>query len=294
MPDRPWDKWYFGDWQSDPKVGMCSLAARGLWVEMLAIMHFANPRGHLLVNGQVPTDAQLAALARAPADQIPTLVDELESAGVFSRTRAGVIYSRRMTKKEKHRKDGAKSAKEGRLPGSRRSKQAAENKENSKPPPGVAGRVVDQPPSTQRLEARDKTITGPPPSSDRRDPGSGGGLVAKRFIELRSQHFPNESRLPAPTLTIEAEAASLLGDGGTPELLIEVLGRQMARTVARGGNAPRSLAAYHLSLEDEIRKFEAGANVGTGGARAGFSPAGEDPPDVKAGKERLAARGLPS
>jgi hypothetical protein len=64
-------------------------------------MHDANPYGHLLVNGQSPTDAQLGVLAGCPSEQIPDLLGELETAGVFSRTRAGVIYSRKMSRMAK-------------------------------------------------------------------------------------------------------------------------------------------------------------------------------------------------
>ena len=36
---RPWMKWYPADWRSDPGLRMCSFAARGLWADLLALMH---------------------------------------------------------------------------------------------------------------------------------------------------------------------------------------------------------------------------------------------------------------
>lgn len=98
---NPWIKFYTGDWRSDPALRMCSMAARGLWIEMICLMHEANPYGHLLVKGHSPTEAQLAVLAGAPSDQIAALLGELEAAGIFSRTRTGVIYSRKMTRMAK-------------------------------------------------------------------------------------------------------------------------------------------------------------------------------------------------
>lgn len=95
MGSNSWFKFYPSDWRGDPKLRICSLAARGLWIEMLAIMHEANPRGHLLVNDTAPNDAQLAILTGAPAN-IGELISELERANVFSRKKSGVIYSRRM------------------------------------------------------------------------------------------------------------------------------------------------------------------------------------------------------
>ncbi|MBL3563018.1 hypothetical protein [Rhodovulum sulfidophilum] len=97
----PWLKFYTSDWRSDPGLRMCGLAARGLWVEMICLMHEATPYGHLLVNGQSPTDAQLGVLVGAAPDQITAMLGELEAAGVFSRTRAGVIYSRKLTRMAK-------------------------------------------------------------------------------------------------------------------------------------------------------------------------------------------------
>ena len=110
---NPWMKFYPSDWRSDPKVRLCSMAARGLWIEMLALMHEAEPRGHLIVSGQRPTDTQLSVLTGCPTDQLPDLLGELDSAGVFSKTQKGVIYSRRMTRDEKRAQNARKNGKNG-------------------------------------------------------------------------------------------------------------------------------------------------------------------------------------
>ena len=110
---RPFMKFYPSDWRSDPQLRMCGLSARGLWMEMLTLMHEAQPYGHLLISGNAPTDAQLGVLVGAPPAQIPDLLRELETAGVFSRTRAGVIYSRRMTRDEKRAQTAKKNGEKG-------------------------------------------------------------------------------------------------------------------------------------------------------------------------------------
>lgn len=109
----PWLKFYPTDWRSDPKLRMCGLPARGLWIEMISIMHEATPYGHLLVSGRAPTDTQLAVLVGSPPAQIPELLGELEAAGVFSRTGKGVIYSRRMTRVAKKSAIARKNGKNG-------------------------------------------------------------------------------------------------------------------------------------------------------------------------------------
>jgi hypothetical protein len=91
----PWLKFYPSDWRADPALRMCSIAARGLWMEMLCIMHEAAPRGCLLVNGQPVSDRQLASLCGCSDREIKTLLRELKSAGVCSEDN-GVVYSRRM------------------------------------------------------------------------------------------------------------------------------------------------------------------------------------------------------
>lgn len=113
MSAQPWMKFYPTDWRSDPCLRMCSLGARGLWIEMIMLMHEATPYGHLLVAGRAPTDAQLAVLAGTSPDQISDLLGELESAAVFSRTTKGVIYSRRMTRDDKKARIARKNGSRG-------------------------------------------------------------------------------------------------------------------------------------------------------------------------------------
>lgn len=100
MTKNPWMKFYPADWRADPALRMCSLTARGLWIEMLAIMHEASPRGTLTINGNPIAIQQLAGLVNAPPENVQNLLAELESAGVFSRKRSGIIYSRRIERDE--------------------------------------------------------------------------------------------------------------------------------------------------------------------------------------------------
>lgn len=110
---EPWFKFYPTDWRADPALKMCSLAARGLWIEMLGFMHDAAQYGHLLVANRPPTDAQLAVLIGSTPAQISELLGELEAAAVFSRTRKGVIYSRKMVRDAKKAETARKNGKKG-------------------------------------------------------------------------------------------------------------------------------------------------------------------------------------
>ena len=97
---QPWLKFFPSDWRADPALRMCSLAARGLWIEMLCLMHEARPHGSLLVNGKPVTAAQLANLVGAGVAEVEGFLAELEEAGVFSRDADGALYSRRMRRDE--------------------------------------------------------------------------------------------------------------------------------------------------------------------------------------------------
>jgi len=106
-------KFYPSDWRAEPRLRNCSLLARGLWMEMLALMHESERYGHLLINGKPPTDRQLAVQAGATVDEVKTAIVELEAEGVFSRDRNGAIYSRRMIRDEKKAEHARKIGKKG-------------------------------------------------------------------------------------------------------------------------------------------------------------------------------------
>lgn len=70
-------------------------------MDMISLAHKATPYGHVLVNGNAPDVTILARIVGVGESECETLVQELETNGVFSRTRKGVIYSRRMVRDEK-------------------------------------------------------------------------------------------------------------------------------------------------------------------------------------------------
>ena len=118
MADRPTKRpafqWYPGDAQRDTALRACPLEARGLWREMLDLMHDGEPYGHLTAGGVAIDPPTLAGMAGITPRKCTALLHELERRGVFSRTPDGVIYSRRMVKDEHIR---AVRAQSGRLGG---------------------------------------------------------------------------------------------------------------------------------------------------------------------------------
>lgn len=96
---QPFIKWYPTDWRADPRLRMCGLAARGLWIELIGYMHEGEPYGYLTINDVGPEIEDIAALVGRPLGETRKALAELEARQVFSRdAEQGTIYSRRMVR----------------------------------------------------------------------------------------------------------------------------------------------------------------------------------------------------
>jgi hypothetical protein len=118
MPARPkyrprWMKFYPSDYESDPALRVCSLAAQGLWMRLLCLMHAGTPAGHLTVNGRPVTPEMTASIIGVPASEIKLLLAELSDNGVYSISEKGVIFSRRIVSDQKVYAAAVKNGKKG-------------------------------------------------------------------------------------------------------------------------------------------------------------------------------------
>jgi hypothetical protein len=138
----PWIKWYPADWRADPRLRMCSLAARGLWIEMLGYMHEGEPYGRFVINGRTPQPREIAALVGAPIKVVEKALEELRENGVFSVDDDGLAYSRRMVRDKARAEADRANGKGGGNPKLR----ARDNPDDAK--------GVNPPDKAQRLEAR--------------------------------------------------------------------------------------------------------------------------------------------
>ncbi len=104
---------YPGDWLRDDVSG-CSLSAQGLWLRMMILMHDSERYGHLCLNGSpIPPESISRRCGCDSLAQYETLLAELESARVPSRTNNGILFSRRMVKDDKKRRDARIYGKKG-------------------------------------------------------------------------------------------------------------------------------------------------------------------------------------
>lgn len=100
MSTRPSFQFYARDWLTCPELRRCSVAARGLWADMMAHAHFGTPYGHLMDNGVAYSTDEIARLCGVSPREAAKLIAELERNRVLSRTEdeQRAIYSRRMVR----------------------------------------------------------------------------------------------------------------------------------------------------------------------------------------------------
>jgi hypothetical protein len=96
----PYMKFYVRDWVGDQELRMVSLAARGLWLECLCIMHGAKRPGFLeSPNGNPIDDDQLARLIGTIKGSLAGLKAELLHHGIPSiEAETGIWFCRRMVR----------------------------------------------------------------------------------------------------------------------------------------------------------------------------------------------------
>lgn len=94
----PFLKVFPDNWQSSMSLRKCNLSARGLWLEMMLIMHKSDPYGCLISDGKPMTEGELATLIGIPYKKVHKAMLDLEKHRVFERNADGVIIGAKMIK----------------------------------------------------------------------------------------------------------------------------------------------------------------------------------------------------
>ena len=107
-------QFYPADWRKDPGIQSLGYFERGVWFEMLCLMHESTERGVLLLNG-IPMPADALANALGLDKQIlTTTLTKLTTYGVAKRRdEDGAIYNKRMVEDEKLNKVRREAGKKG-------------------------------------------------------------------------------------------------------------------------------------------------------------------------------------
>lgn len=166
MAKLPFVKFFPRDWMGDEKLRLCSVAARGLWIDMLCLMHSAHRRGYLqtATGSPLPLE-QIARVAGCTTDEATRLLSELKDAGVYDCSGDGTIYSRRMVREN----DISQARSANGHKGATKTNEFCRGKTSANGP--ANGSAKDRPSEAQRLRSsEDKNPTGgataePPPSA---------------------------------------------------------------------------------------------------------------------------------
>lgn len=175
---RPAFQFYPSDWRKDAALQSCSLAAQGLWINLMCIAHECEPYGHLLVNGKPMSSAQIGRLVGLSAKEADKLMAELADAGVSSTDAQGAIFSRRMVKDEMLREARADIGRANGAKGAEHGKKGAEHgAKGGRPPKQKAGEEPHQePPQEPRQNPlpSSSSSSSSPPSSEKEPPSPAG------------------------------------------------------------------------------------------------------------------------
>lgn len=99
---QPYLAFYVGDWLKDPAVTLCLPATRGVWIDLLCVMHEQDRSG--VITG---TREQLARLSRCSTVELASALDDLKNtktADVSERGGIVTLVNRRM-KRERNKRE---------------------------------------------------------------------------------------------------------------------------------------------------------------------------------------------
>ena len=171
---KPSFQFYPGDWRRDPNLQQNSLAARGLWQEILCIMHDQPERGIL----SLETEKNLWRLVGDKDSNVRRLLKELENSGVFSRDEKGRMFNRRMVRDTKLSLTRSACGSLGGNPNLvNQNSSNGLSKFEAKPK-----QTVEQNPTPSSSSSSSKINTPPsPPGGSGRRKNGGGAETPKRF-----------------------------------------------------------------------------------------------------------------
>lgn len=134
---RPSFQFYPEAWLADIALRAASSGARGLWIDMICLMHQGTPYGHLRLrnsNGGFfePTHDELAKMTGNTLEDVDRWIAELDRIGVLGRKKT-TIFSKKMVRDEVQRANWRK-----------RQAKSRDNKDKDLPGNGVTQTVTPE------------------------------------------------------------------------------------------------------------------------------------------------------
>lgn len=213
----------------------CSIGARGLWHELIGVMHECVPYGHLTVNSAPMDDAKAARLCGVDLREYRKLLAELDGAGVPGRTDGGVMYSRRMVRDEATRNARASGGPQGAgfgvlgaehgSKGGRPRKETGDKKPPLYPPPSSAVAFA----SSASSENRDVGGSSPSVATSPRPNGNGAveNSVRQRRNTAPGMQWDNKVWVAHTAETVETPRRVNEGDEDWKDRVFTAIERRM-------------------------------------------------------------------
>lgn len=127
MSGEPWSKFFWKDWESDPALKLCGLAAQGLWMRLLCIAAASTVKGEVRIGRRPCSTEDISRIINCSVEELSGLLDELEAKGVFDRAADGAIVSRRMVRDAADREKARAYGKRGGRPKSLKENEDQDN-----------------------------------------------------------------------------------------------------------------------------------------------------------------------
>jgi hypothetical protein len=113
MSKLPAFQFYPADWRADIGIQSLSYHDRGVWFEILCLMHQSEERGRLVLNGRPMSDEALSRALGLPVDELTATLERLLDYGVATRDDDGALVNRRMLRDEAVRRMRAEAGRRG-------------------------------------------------------------------------------------------------------------------------------------------------------------------------------------
>jgi hypothetical protein len=92
-----WTKFYWSNWLGDAKLRSCSIGARGLWIDMLAVAAQNDPVGYIVPPGGLLLTL-MSRVSGISNDEAQRYFEELCEAGIIHFDQHGRLYDPRMVR----------------------------------------------------------------------------------------------------------------------------------------------------------------------------------------------------
>lgn len=181
---RPWFAFYPRDWRGDLDLQLCSIEARGLLIELMAIAHEGEPYGHLASDSIPFSDEKLRKLTSVSIQKFYKTLSELIQNKRILKAKGGALFIPRMVADEAKRVAAQEDGKKG---GNPKLTQMVKGKDKGKDKGKVKGKdnpsrarpSQSESESESEEERKDNTVCPELPEDQHSGPADNDPIIAE-------------------------------------------------------------------------------------------------------------------